>query len=398
MTTRATRNALRIRITAHAMVTCLGRGADVHAQAMREGRSGLAPSRFPDLPFDCYLGAVAGLDEIAFPETVADFDNRSNRLALAALATDGFAAKIDAVRARWGAGRCGIVMGTSTSGVEKLEGVYRARAADEPLPSGYSMRHHDNLQAVAAFLQAHLGLTGPSYTVSTACSSSAKALVDAVQLIEAGFCDAVITGGIDCLCLTSLNGFEALQLISREPCRPCDSERDGLSIGEAAALMIVERDAEGGIELSGWGESSDGVNMSTPPEDGAGAVAAMREALENAGLAPAQIGHVNLHGTATAVNDAAETRAVAAVLGGEVPVSSLKGAIGHTLGAAGAAEAVMCLIALEQGIIPGNTGLRTLDPAIDCNVSATSAAGDLAHVLSNSFGFGGNNCALVFSR
>lgn len=398
MTSVASRNANGIRITAHALVTCLGRGRAVHAAALRDGRSGLTPSTMPDLPFECHTGSVDALDELVFPAEVAAFDNRANRLALAALETDEFAAKIDAAKARWGADRCGVVMGTSTAGIEKLESVYRDRADDDPLPSNYSMQHHDNIQAVAAFLQAHLALTGPSYTVSTACSSSAKSLIDAVQLIEAGICDAVVTGGVDCLCLTSLNGFEALQLVSRAPCRPCDVHRDGLSIGEAAALMLVERDADHGFRLSGWGESSDGVNMSTPPEDGAGAMVAMRAALSSADVSADEIGYVNLHGTATAINDAAETRAVASVIGTTTPVSSLKGAIGHTLGAAGAAEAILCLIALEDGIVPGNTGLETLDPAIACDVTAESRTASLDHVLSNAFGFGGSNCALVLSR
>ena len=253
-----------------------------------------------------------------------------------------------------------------------LETVYRQRDGDAPLPDSYRMHHHDDHQAVAGFLQSYLGLRGPSYTISTACSSSAKALVDAVQLIEAGFCDAVLTGGVDSLCLTSLNGFEAMQLISRQPSRPCDANRNGLSIGEAAALMLVERDADTGFRLSGYGESSDGVSMSTPPEDGAGAAQAMRMALDRAGLTADRIGYVNLHGTATRNNDTAECTAVTSVFGPAIPASSLKGAVGHTLGAAGAVEAVMCFIALENGILPGNTGLETLDPDIACDIVAHS--------------------------
>lgn len=398
MTSTSSRTAKRIKITAHALVTCLGRGREVHAAALRNGRSGLTPSTMPDLPFECFTGSVAGLEQIEFPADVTAFDNRANRLALAALETDSFRETVSGAVTRWGADRCGIVMGTSTAGIEKLESVYRDREDADPLPTDYSMQHHDNIQAVAGFLQAHLRLTGPSYTVSTACSSSAKSLIDAVQLIEAGICDAVVTGGVDCLCLTSLNGFESLQLVSRSPCRPCDANRDGLSIGEAAALLLVERDAEAGFCLSGWGESSDGVNMSTPPEDGAGAAVAMRSALESAGISADEIGYVNLHGTATAINDAAETRAVASVIGQTTPVSSLKGAIGHTLGAAGAAEAILCLIALKEGIVPANTGLETIDPTIACNVVAQSQSAPLNHVLSNSFGFGGSNCALVLSQ
>ena len=312
------RDLRRIRITAHTLATCLGHGRATHAQAMVAGRSGLARNDYPDLPFDCFIGRVSEIEDIEFPGEMAAYDNRATRLSLAALNADGFYDAVAAMRDLWGSARCGVVLGTSTSGVEKLESVYRARDGQAPLDESYSMRHHSDHQAVAAFLQEHLQLTGPSYTISTACSSSSKALVDAVQLIEAGFCDAVLAGGVDSLCLTSLNGFEAMQLISRTACRPCDEARDGVSIGEGAAFMIVERDANTGVRLSGSGETSDGFSMSTPPADGAGAAAAMRAALASAGLEPNQIDYVNLHGTATLTNDSAEGAAVAAVLGTSV--------------------------------------------------------------------------------
>ncbi|MEX0759685.1 MAG: beta-ketoacyl-ACP synthase [Tistlia sp.] len=385
-------------ITGYSLVTCLGHGLAAHRDALAEGRSGLAPCEIPQLPFACHVGRVPGLESLRFPDETAPYDNRATRLALAALRADDFEARVAGARERWGPGRCGLVVGTSTSGIERLESVYRARAAGAPLPESYRTKYHDDHQAIAAFLQEQLGLTGPSYTISTACSSSAKALVDAAQLIEAGVCDAVLAGGVDSLCLTSLNGFEGLQLVSREPCRPCDAGRDGLSVGEGAAFLLLERDAPAGPRLSGYGESSDGVSMSTPPTDGAGAAAAMRAALERAGLSAEQIGYVNLHGTATPSNDAAECAAVSAVFGPSVAASSLKGAVGHTLGAAGAVEAVLCLIAQDQGLLPGNVGLETLDPRIACDIVALPRRRDLAHVVSNAFGFGGNNCALVLSK
>jgi 3-oxoacyl-[acyl-carrier-protein] synthase-1 len=364
---------------------------------MTEGRSGLGRCEIADLPFDCFVGRVPDVEALAFPNDVAEFDNRANRLALAALQSDNFRSLVDDAKARYGAARFGVIMGTSTSGIEKLETVYREREADAPLPDNYQVRHHDDYQAVAAFLQKHLGLTGPSYSISTACSSSAKALVDAVQLVEAGLCDAVLAGGVDSLCLTTLNGFEAMQLVSRRPSRPCDVDRDGLSIGEGAAFVIVERSVGPGVRISGYGESSDGVSMSTPPEDGAGAFAAIKAALDRAGLTPGQIDYVNLHGTATPSNDVAECRAIANALGTSTPVSSFKGAIGHTLGAAGAVETVMCLIAQEAGVLPGNVGMEALDPEIVCDVVPESRNGNLAHVMTNAFGFGGTNCVLVLS-
>ena len=182
-------------------------------------------------------------------------------------------------------------------------------------------------------------------------------------------------------------------MLPRQPAQPCDAERTGLSIGEGAAFVLIERDAKG-VRVHG-GESSDGVNMSTPPADGSGAAEAMRLAMRRAGVEPSEIGYVNLHGTATPTNDAAECAGVSAVLGNDVPVSSLKGSIGHTLGAAGSVETVLSLIALQEGIAPGNVGLNDTDPVIACNVVSDSQAIAKRHVMSNAFGFGGNNCALV---
>ena len=226
-----TSSARNIGISHSALVSCLGRGRASHVSALREGKSGLRESNHLDLPFRCFLGAVEDLASLPFPKHLSAYDNRANRLALAALQSDAFYDNALAIQEKWGASRCGVVIGTSTAGVEMLEQVYRARQEGAPMPADYSMQHHDSQQAVAAFLQEYLNFLGPSYSISTACSSSAKALVDAYQLIEAGLCDAVLVGGVDSLCLTSLNGFESLELISRKPCKPCDRDRDGLSIG-----------------------------------------------------------------------------------------------------------------------------------------------------------------------
>lgn len=387
-----------ITITHRSIVTCLGHDWQAHVAALRSNKSGLSKDHDLELPFDCYVGQVSDLSALDFPAQVAQFDNRANRLALAAVQSRSFEQDVLRVRDTWGADRCGVVLGTSASGMHQLEQVYRTLPEGAAMPVTYNPDHHDSMQSVAAFLQQYLGLSGPSYTVSTACSSSAKSLIDAYHLIEAGLCDAVLTGGVDSLCLTSLAGFEALELISREPCKPCDVNRNGLSIGEAAALMIVERDASGGIRLLGYGESSDGTNMSTPPEDGAGAADAIRQALARSGLSAGDIDYVNLHGTATVVNDRSEARAIQSAVRRDVPASSLKGAVGHTLGAAGAVEALFCMMAIEDEFIPPNVGLQHLDPLALPNVSARARPAPVKHALSNSFGFGGNNCALVLGR
>ncbi|HEX4376735.1 MAG TPA: beta-ketoacyl synthase N-terminal-like domain-containing protein, partial [Steroidobacteraceae bacterium] len=208
-------------------------------------------------------------------------------------------------------------------------------------------------------------------------------------------------GGVDSLCLTTLYGFHSLQLTSAQPCRPFDAGRDGLSIGEAAAYVLVERasgDDDGEIRLLGVGESSDAFHMSSPHPEGAGARSAMHAALDAAGLTPADIDYINLHGTGTPSNDSAEDHAVSALFGRDTPCSSTKGATGHTLGAAGALEAVVSALALQNGLIPG--GLNTLqqDPTLQANYQRSNQRRELRHVLSNSFGFGGANCSLLFSR
>ncbi len=385
-------------ITARAAVTCIGSGRAPHVEAMRGMRSGLAPCDLPDIAIRCYIGRVRNVEEIAFPSAHGGWDNRASRLALMALETDGV---LDAVRqsvSRWGARRVGLVLGTSTSGIERLEKVYRARPTDEPgdgpLAADYSMRHHNDHHAVTSFLIEYLGLEGPGYTISTACSSSAKALVDAAQLIRLGLCDAVLAGGVDSLCMTSLYGFDALELVSRQPCRPLDANRDGVSIGEAAGFLLLERDGAG-PHLLGVGESSDAVSMSTPPPDGAGAAAAMRAALESAGVAPGRVGFLKLHGTATHANDSAEMAAASAVFPQPVPAGSMKGLIGHTLGAAGAVEAVMCLDAMEARLLPGSAGIDAADPSLPGNILQRSVEAEYDKILCNAFGFGGSNCALV---
>jgi 3-oxoacyl-[acyl-carrier-protein] synthase-1 len=242
---------------------------------------------------------------------------------------------------------------------------------------------------------------GPATVVSTACSSSAKVFATAQRMIQLGLIDAAVVGGVDSLCLTTLYGFSSLQLVSPNPCKPFDAERDGISAGEGAAFALLER-ATGphadAILLTGVGESSDAYHMSSPHPEGLGARSAMAAALATAGLQPQDIDYINLHGTATPSNDSAEDAAVSALFGSATPCSSTKGYTGHTLGAAGGVEAVICALALREGLVPGGVGTETLDPQLRCNYQFDTQRRPLLHVLSNSFGFGGSNCSLVFSR
>jgi 3-oxoacyl-[acyl-carrier-protein] synthase-1 len=236
----------------------------------------------------------------------------------------------------------------------------------------------------------------------TACSSSAKVFASAQRMISAGMIDAAVVGGVDSLCLTTLYGFHSLQLTSRLPCRPFDVARDGISIGEAAAFILLERPAPrpdgGAIMLLGTGESSDAYHMSSPHPEGRGARASIQQALTAAQLAPADIDYINLHGTATVSNDSAEDLAVTSVFGTRTACSSTKGATGHALGAAGALEAVICALAIEHGFMPGGLSTTAVDPKLNLHYLRENQRANIRHVLSNSFGFGGANCSLIFGR
>jgi 3-oxoacyl-[acyl-carrier-protein] synthase I len=385
-------------VAAHTAVSALGAGLDAHAAALREGRSGLAPRGFETAALDTWLGVVDEADAVQLPAGLEAFDCRNNRLAELALRADGFGDRVRRAAARWGAARIGVFLGTSTSGILATEIAYRHRdPATGALPEGLHHPQTHNTYSVARYVRAALGLQGPAHVVSTACSSSAKVYAAAARMIDAGWVDAAVVGGVDSLCMTTLYGFRSLELLSPEVCRPWDAERAGLSIGEAAAFALLERDAR---EAHGWllgsGESSDGHHMSSPHPDGAGAAQAMREALARAALQPDDVDYLNLHGTGTPGNDAAEDAAVAAVFGTALPCSSTKGHTGHTLGAAGGLEASLALLSLQQGLMPAGLHGRTPDPALRCHYLREPRAQTLDVVASNSFGFGGSNCCLLF--
>jgi len=246
------------------------------------------------------------------------------------------------------------------------------------------------------YVRRALGLEGPAMTVSTACSSSAKVFASAARYIEAGVVDAAVVGGVDSLCLTTMHGFTSLQLVSDEPCRPFDAARKGMSIGEAAGFALLENVQPQGIRLLGYGESSDAYHMSTPQPEGEGALGAMRQALSRAGLQPADIDYVNAHGTATPANDRAEDRALVRLFGKRVPVSSTKGFTGHTLGAAGILEAIVCFLTLEHGFVPATLNSSAVEPGLESMILLENRPVRARRALSNSFGFGGSNCSLVF--
>jgi 3-oxoacyl-[acyl-carrier-protein] synthase-1 len=392
-----------LRLSRFTATSSIGRGLDQTLAALRQCRSGLAPCAFDTVDLATYVGEVPGVDAVRLPVHLAEFDCRNNRLAQLGLTQDGFDEAVRAAIEKYGKQRIGVFLGTSTSGILQTELAYRRRdPVTGALPADFIYRTTHNVFSVADFTRHYFGLTGPAAVVSSACSSSARVFGSARRMIASGLIDAAVVGGVDSLCLTTLYGFNSLGLMSAEACRPFDAQRDGISIGEAAAFALLERPAEhpgaDAVLLRGTGESSDAYHMSSPHPDGLGARMAMESALKMAGLQPADIGYINLHGTATPTNDAAECKAVQQVFGSRTPCSSTKGATGHTLGAAGGVEAVICALALQHGLLPAGLNTRQLDPALNLEYLLDNRGQRVTHVLSNSFGFGGTNCSLIFSR
>lgn len=344
----------------------------------------------PDGP--ARVGKVSGV--LPSPGGSRD-DSRNNRLLLAAVAQ--IAPQIAAARQRYGAARIGVILGTSTSGIAAGEAALRELRRSGNLPAHYDYMQQE-IGAPAPFLARHLDLLGPAYTVSTACTSSAKAFVSARNLLAAGICDAVIVGGVDSLCRLTVNGFTALESTGVDVCLPLSKNRKGINIGEGAAVFLMTREAAP-VEFLGAGESSDAHHISAPHPEGRGAEAAMRAALTDAGLDGAGIDYLNLHATATQKNDEMESRAVARVFPAGVRVSGTKPMTGHTLGAAGATELAFCWLALHEGRLPPHVWDNMPDPALPAlnTVQAGQRFGrtERRTCMSNSFAFGGSNASLI---
>ena len=387
-------------ISSFTATTCLGQGLDALLGGLREGRSGLTPCAFETVKLDTWIGEVATVDDQKLPKSLARYDCRNNRLAQLGLEADGFADRVREGIARHGKTRVGIFLGTSTAGILQTELAYRRRDPETgALPGDFNYRTTHNTFSLGEFAREYFGLEGPAMVISTACSSSAKVFAAAARQLACGTIDAALVGGVDSLCLTTLYGFASLQLTSATPCRPYDAARNGISIGEGAAFALLERASDrpaiGSLLLLGTGESSDAYHMSSPHPEGLGARMAMEAALRSAGLKPGDVDYLNLHGTATPANDAAEGKAVAALFGDRVACSSTKGVTGHTLGAAGAIEAVICALALRHDLLPGSPNTEDLDPSVNLQYLLKPKSGRLRRVLTNSFGFGGSNCSLV---
>ncbi|HDR9507910.1 beta-ketoacyl-[acyl-carrier-protein] synthase II [Burkholderia cepacia] len=383
-------------LSALGMVNALGGSVDEIAAALCTGVSpGMGPHAAE--PSRGWVGQVRSPLDIAPPAQLTHFDCRNNRLLLAALAQ--IAPAVDAVVARYGPRRIGVVIGTSTSGIRAAEDAFAQRAATGAMPPGFDYRQME-IGTAAPFVRAALGLAGPAYTVSTACTSSAKAFAAARRLLRLNLCDAVIVGGADSLCEMTLQGFASLESVSPTRTNPMSRNRCGINIGEGAAVFVMSRD-EAAVRLAGVGESSDAHHISAPDPAGLGAEDALRAALADAGVTPSAIGYVNLHATATRLNDEMEARVTARVFPAGVPASGTKPLTGHLLGAAGATELGFGWLTLARGVsLPAHVWDGDADPALpalDLVQTERRLAGDASgqYVMSNSFAFGGSNASLI---
>ncbi|KVZ05943.1 beta-ketoacyl-[acyl-carrier-protein] synthase family protein [Burkholderia stagnalis] len=381
------------------MVNALGGNVDEIAGALRDGVSPGMGHASAD-GGDAFAGRVLTPLDIAPPDALAHFDCRNNRLLLAALAQ--VASAVQAAVARYGPARVGVVIGTSTSGIRAAEEAFAHRAATGAMPAAFDYRQME-IGTAAPFVKAALGLAGPAYTLSTACTSSAKAFAAARRLLRLRLCDAVVVGGADSLCELTMQGFASLESVSPARTNPMSRNRCGINVGEGAAVFVMRRD-EGEIRLAGVGESSDAHHISAPDPEGGGAEMALREAIADAGVTPSAIGYVNLHATATRHNDAMEARVMARVFPDGVPASGTKPLTGHTLGAAGATELAFAWLALARDIaLPVHVWDGEADPALpslDLVRTSRRLGGDGRgqYAMSNSFAFGGSNASLVLGR
>jgi 3-oxoacyl-[acyl-carrier-protein] synthase-1 len=394
-----------VAITAVGVLNALGAGLRGVSDGLFAGdQGGIVYSADFLVESSCYVAPV----RVSLPPCPLGFQDVWSRNAALSLAVlEQIRDQVTAAIERFGAERVGVVMGSSTSGIEEGENALRYRATSGILPEGYSYPRQQ-MGTVSEIVSKALGARGPSYCVSTACSSSAKVFKSACNLISSGLCDCVVVGGFDSLCKLTTNGFSALELVSDEVTNPFSKNRKGITIGEGGALLVLERHDEAQLDdtvvcIAGVGESSDAYHISSPDPEGRGAIAAIKAALAQARVEPNEIGYINLHGTGTPHNDSMEARAVSAVFSSDVPCSSTKPLVGHMLGASGATEVAFCWMVLSDSgnRLPPHIFDGALDPdlpALALVKPESLADRPIRYALSNSFGFGGSNCAVVLRR
>ena len=393
-----------VAVRALGLACAAGSGMAAVAAQVQTGCSALQHNTFSRAPLPAWIGRMPDLNALPLPQALAAWDCRATRVAWAGLMADDFITAAHAARQRHGATRVGLVLGTSASTLGVSEAAYAALAADGGFPESVRSERLNNLHTVTLFVQEALALQGPCMTVSTACSSSAKAFAVAERWLRLDLADAVVVAGVDALCDSVLFGFAALGLVSPDRCQPFAATRRGISVGEAAGFALLER-VEGSpasLLLLGHGESNDAHHMSSPHPQGLGAERALDDALCRAGLHAHAIDHLNLHGTGTPLNDAVEAALVARRFRTDVHACATKGLTGHTMGAAGAVGALLCLQALDSGVCPGTANTAQADaalgPVFAAQLQLHAAKRSVRAAASHAFGFGGNNAVLIFGR
>ncbi|MFO7562545.1 MAG: beta-ketoacyl-ACP synthase [Enhygromyxa sp.] len=390
-------------ITAYSACNGLGQTTAEVLEGLFSGRRGLSPAD-PSLKVATWVGAIPG-ELPALDRKIASFESRQARVAQ--LVTLPMLPALERAKQRWGAGRVGLILGTSTGGIAQSERAWVHHRDTGSLPEDFALERQHALYATVEIVRTLTGLRGPGYVVSTACSSSGKVFASAQRLLHADIVDAVLVGGIDSLCQLTVRGFASLEVLSSAPCRPFSSERRGINIGEGGALLLLERPGtEGvGVELLGVGESSDAHHMTAPHPEGLGARMAMERALARAGVGLEEVDQINVHGTGTSMNDETEGRAIRDLFGrisgspGRIPstlgVVATKGYTGHMLGAAGATEAVFVAATIERGELPASVGADPLDASLGVPIVLEGQRRASRRVLSNSLAFGGSNVSVL---
>ncbi|NIA27325.1 MAG: beta-ketoacyl-ACP synthase [Desulfobulbaceae bacterium] len=381
------------------IINALGAGKPAVLESLLRGDQSNMRQCGPMLTGRYGIVAVVSDPLLNVPPELQAFDCRNNKLLVTA--AEQIRACIEAARVKFGSERIAVILGTSTSGITAAEAASDSMARAGVLPAGYNYQQQE-MGTAAEFLARYLQLDGPRYTISTACSSSARAIVSGERLLAADLCDAVVVGGCDSICSLTTNGFDALGSMSGQICNPFSVNRKGINVGEGAALFLMTRD-EAAIRVAGAGESSDAYHMSAPEPSGKGAELAIRQALSSANAEPGDIGYINLHGTATPKNDEMESCVVNRIFGREIPCSSTKSQIGHTLGAAGAQEIGLCWLLLDDSNpekrLPRHLWDGEVDPAIETiGLTAANACWNHDLFMSNSFAFGGSNASVIIGR
>lgn len=396
-----------IHLIAAEAVSAAGRDLDAAWKALVNESPGLKPNTVAHCELETFVGKVDAADDTPLAGDEQHFESRNNRLIALALSYTRLTDQIALYRKHYGAARLGLVMGSSTSSIDRTEEAYRQSDLSQPIAftKAFSQPQVFTPHAPGIFAAHRLAITGPTLTVNTACSSSAKVFATAKRWLDLDLVDAVVVGGADSLCMSVMHGFDSLQLVSKQVCKPFDAERDGINLGEAACFTLLTRSdkrldkgSSMACTLKGFGESSDAHHMSHPHPEGAGAKLALEKALRMANCAPGDIDYVNLHGTASRANDLIEGRLIKDLFPATSAASSTKGWTGHTLGAAGIIESLFAIKAMEHNYVPASLNFNNEDDEIGYCVQRKGESKTIHHVMSNSFGFGGNNASLIFAK